>query len=157
MFRCRSGANLLLCCCRSQAVHHRHTNLSIWKTIGELIQDTSPGAGAQHMSPRSAPTQPQPRCERTVPQPHQRSEALAWSAAPSSGWMWRESGTTSKNKKQICLCPSRLPGIKRLSFQHWASRGLTQWRGRLFPFLNAKAAGTSLCHPCFLTWYPLKE
>lgn len=26
-----------------------------------------------------------------------------------------------------------------------------------FPFLNAKAAGTSLYQFCFLTWYPLKE
>lgn len=43
-----------------------------------------------------------------------------------------------KNKKQICLCPSRLPRIKRLSFHSgWAS------------VFNPKRRG----HPCSLTWH----
>lgn len=61
-----------------------------------------------------------------VSQPHQWLEALAWTTVVSLGWIWRESGTTSKDKKQICLCPSRLPGIKRLSFEQLDSQGLTQ-------------------------------
>lgn len=142
----------------SQAVHCNHTNLSIGKTVGELW-------GTRHF--------PWSRCtshesliransataslQWNVLQRHQWSEALAWITVLSSGWMWRESGTTSKTKKQICLCPSRLPEIKKVVL---STLGLTRTNTvarRLFPFLNAKAAGTSLYRPCFLTWSPLKE
>lgn len=108
-----------------------------WKAIGKLglewFQPTQHRAGAV----KSVAVTLQIRGFGVI-----RSHVLLMSTAKK----WRN----IKNKKQICLCSSRLPGIKRLSFQHSTMGGLTQWRG-------AKAAGTSLCHPCFLTWYPLKK
>lgn len=54
-----------------------------------------------------------------------------------------------KNKKQICLCPSRLPGIKRLSFQHSASWGLTQWLGNCFYSSTPRLLGRVYATPAF--------
>lgn len=59
-----------------------------------------------------------------------------------------------KNKKQICLCPSRLPGIKRLSFQRSASRGLTQWPSDCSHFSMPRLLGRVYTTPAFWPGIP---
>lgn len=97
--------------------HGCHTNLSIGEPLSLSVTECAV------VSPvvRGLGTDPSP--------PHGLDMARKWH--------------NIKNKKQICLCPSRLPRIKRLSFQRRASRGLATVARRPFPFLNTEAAGTS--------------
>lgn len=62
-----------------------------------------------------------------------------------------------KNKKQICLCPSRLPGIKRLSFQHSAFWGLTQWPSNCSHFSMPRLLGRVYTTPAFWPGIPWKN
>lgn len=84
-----------------------------------------------------------------------RSEAPGRTAAPPARLSLAEYNQWHdiKNKKWICLRCSRLPAIKRRPFKQ---RTVAVAR-RLWPSFNATAAGTSLRHPCFLTWYALKN
>lgn len=62
-----------------------------------------------------------------------------------------------KNKKQICLCPSRLPGIKRLSFQHSGSRGPTEWHGDCSHSSTPRLPGRVYTTPAFWPGIPWKN
>ncbi len=62
-----------------------------------------------------------------------------------------------KNKKQICLCPSRLPGIKRLSFQHSALWGPTQWPGDCSHSSAPRLLGRVYTTPAFWPGIPWKN
>lgn len=61
----------------------------------------------------------------------------------------RHQKTKSKSVSVLHGCQ----GLKGCSY-NWRTSTVAR---RLSPSLNAKAAGMSLCHPCFLTWYPLKN
>ena len=119
-----------------------------WKTIGDRIQITSPGAGARPMRVMLGANRAS--LQWNVSQPRWRSESLARTSVWSSGWIWRESGTTSKAKSKSVSVLHGCQGLEGCPFSK-----TVEWR--LFPFLNAKAAGSGLCRPCFLTWYRLKE
>lgn len=63
------------------------------------------------------------------------------------------SGTTSKTKSESV---SVVHGCQRLKGRPFKRRTVAVAR-RLWPSIHATAAGMSPRHPCFLTWYPLKN
>lgn len=129
-----------------------------WKTIGELIQLTSPEQVHMTWACGRGPTQPRPYCgEKCCSLSSGPRPWRGLRVCPQGGCL-RESGTTSKKKKrQICLCPSWLPEIKRLSFQRSASPGLTQQHSDRSHSSTPRLRGRVNGNPCFLTCIPLKE
>lgn len=97
----------------SQAVHYNHTNLSIGKPLGNLFKTLPRSRCTTQESMIRANTA---SLKWNVSQPHQWSEALAWTTVLSSGWMWRESGTTSKTKSKSVSVLHGCQGLKGCPF-----------------------------------------
>ena len=146
VFQCCPGDNLLFWCV-SQPVHCCHTNLSIGKPSGNLFETLPQSRCTTHESMIWA--------NMASLQPHQWSEALACS--PVLGVDVARKWHHIKNKKQICLCLSRLPGIKRLSFQHLVLRGLTQWHSDCSHSSMPRLLGRVYTTPAFWPDIPWKN
>lgn len=81
-------------------------------------------------------------------------EALARTAVPLLGLnITRKVARHQKTKSKSVSVLHGCQGLKGRSY-NWRTSTVAR---RLSPSLNAKAAGMSLCHPGFLTWYPLKN
>lgn len=138
----------------SQAVHYNHTNLSIGKPLGELIQDTSPeqvhNTGVHDPGQHSVTEM---KCVAASPVVRGLGVDYSLVLGVDVARKWHN----IKNKKQICLCPPRLPGIKRLSFQHSASRGPTQWHGDCSHSSTPRLLGRVYTTPAFWPGIPWKN
>lgn len=107
-----SGANLLFWCLSQAVPSAIHFFFLLAKQLRnfykEQVQNTQVHNGGQK--------QPQPHCSECA-----EALSVVVGLGPHHSCVLRVDVARKwhdiKNKKQICLCPSRLPGIKRLSFQ----------------------------------------
>lgn len=120
--RCSRAAQALICRLARQPECTATIQIPLLENDPKLF----PGAGAQRLSPSVWAKSASVSAVNCVAA-SAVVRGLGWDSSPVLWVEMAKKWHNIKNKKQICLCPSLLPGIKRFSFQHLALRGLTHW------------------------------